>query len=62
MAVRVTQTEPDPKVVKKVSCGGCGATLEYVPNDVETHIACCDKDDGFSYVVCPNCNKKVVVG
>ena len=61
MTVRVIQTKLDPKVVKEVSCGGCGAILEYAPNDVETYVACCDMDDGFSYVVCPGCNEDVVV-
>lgn len=33
--VKVIDETPDPAVVKRVSCRGCGARLEYVPNDVK---------------------------
>ncbi len=63
MAVKVVKTEPDPKVVKRVVCGNCGATLEYVPRDVKS---CHGTDygggpDGCEWVDCPNCKEDVVL-
>ena len=63
MAVKVIKTEPDPGVVKRVVCSHCGATLEYVPNDVKEWSG---RDmggdpDGHQWVDCPNCNKKAII-
>lgn len=63
MAVRVVETKPAPEVVKKVVCGGCGSTLEYVPNDVKrrdgTDIG--GGPDGETWVGCPNCHKRAII-
>lgn len=62
MAVRVIDPTPDPKVVKRVSCGNCGARLEYVPRDVESKLVSCMGDtDTVSYIVCPQCQDHVSV-
>ena len=64
MAVRVVKTEPDPEVVKRVICRHCGATLEYVPNDVKKRDG---RDmggggaDGWEWVDCPSCNKQAII-
>lgn len=34
MTVKVINKTPDPRVLKRVVCRGCGVTLEYTPNDV----------------------------
>ena len=61
--VQVVDTKPHKSVIKEVVCRSCGATLEYVPNDVqsETH---CDYGGGrdlYRFIKCPNCGKKVGV-
>lgn len=63
MAVKVISKWPDPKVVKHATCGGCGAQLEFVPNDVERR----EGTDygggpyGTEWVVCPDCGKEVII-
>lgn len=60
--VRIVKIEPHPTVVKEVVCRHCGATLEYVPNDVKSKVVSCMGDiDTYSFIVCPNCNKDVGV-
>ena len=63
MVVRVVDPGPDDSVVKEVVCGGCGAKLEYTPNDVQsqvyTDITQCS--DTYCWIVCPQCNKNVTV-
>jgi NTP pyrophosphatase (non-canonical NTP hydrolase) len=34
--VRIVKIEPHPSVVKEAVCRSCGATLEYVPKEVQT--------------------------
>lgn len=63
MPVKIINEEPDPKVVKRCTCDGCGVRLEYVPNDVQTFTK---KDysggsDDYHFITCPKCNKKVYV-
>jgi hypothetical protein len=60
--VRIVKVEPHPTVVKEVVCRSCGATLEYVPNDVESRTASCMGDiDVYRFIKCPNCSKDVGV-
>ena len=61
--VRIVKVEPHPTVVKEVVCRGCGATLEYVPNEVKSYVS---RDYGggtdvINHITCPNCNKEVTV-
>ena len=61
--VKVISTEPDESVTKRIICRHCGATLEYVPNDVKK---CHGKDiaggpDGSEWINCPNCGKSVTI-
>ncbi|MFC1638020.1 hypothetical protein ACFL2R_01210 [Patescibacteria group bacterium] len=63
MAVRVIEIKPDESVVKRVVCKSCGATLEYVPNDIKEYHG---RDysggpDGREWITCPNCNKDVTL-
>lgn len=63
MAVKVINIVPAGEVAKRVICKNCGATLEYVPNDLSRYDG---KDisggpDGKEWIVCPNCGKQVVV-
>lgn len=61
--VGIVDEGPDPSVVKQVVCRGCGAKLEYVPNDVkEQH----GRDysggpDGCEWIDCPKCSKQVIL-
>ncbi len=63
MAVKIIDPTPDPEIVKRVSCGHCGARLEYTPNDVRAHHGTDygGGPDGCEWVVCPNCNKDAVI-
>lgn len=61
--VKVLDEPPDHAIVKRVSCGGCAARLEYVPNDVKTRNG---RDysggaDGEDYVICPKCGGKGII-
>jgi hypothetical protein len=63
MTVKVIETKPDQSVVKRIICKSCGATLEYVPNDVQIYSGT-DRGggpDGEEWVDCPNCTKKVTI-
>jgi hypothetical protein len=61
--VRIVKVDPHPTVVKEVVCKGCGATLEYVPNEVQTRTWMDYGGDNniVDYITCPNCNKEVKV-
>ena len=62
MVVKVVKTEPAPKVVKQIVCSHCGATLEYVPNDIRTLWSGTDiggGPDGAEGFDCLNCGKQV---
>lgn len=55
--VTIVSTVPHKSVVKETFCHHCGATLEYVPNDIKTRR---DRDyaggtDIIRYIQCPNC-------
>jgi len=61
--VRVVSLKPDKKVIKRCVCGGCGATLEYVPNDIQSYSGT-DYSGGPSFsewIECPNCHKQVIL-
>ena len=61
--MKVVARGPDSRVVRQVVCRGCGATVEYVPNDVRELYrgkdisGCGEGRDGFS---CPSCGKDIV--
>lgn len=62
---RVIKKEPDPSVKKEIVCRGCGATIEYVPNDVKTLWSGTDYGggpDGAKGFRCPNrgCNHQII--
>jgi len=59
---RVVSKEPDQSVVKQIICQGCGATVEYVPNDVRTLWSGTDYGggpDGAEGFDCPGCGKQI---
>jgi hypothetical protein len=63
MSIKIISEIPHPKVVKQAVCRGCGATLEYVPNDVI--LLWSGKDysggsDGAKGFKCPKCGKDVI--
>lgn len=44
------------KVRKRVTCGRCGAVLEYTPSEVKkARYTCMGDSSGHDYVECPNC-------
>ena len=61
--VTVVSAVPHPSVVKEVVCRNCGATLQYVPKDIQSRTY---KDyDGSSdtdyFINCPPCGERVFV-
>lgn len=59
MAIKVVDKTPSRSVVKKCTCGGCGATLEYTPSAV-TYKFYSDYGGGsdrYAEFTCPNCGK-----
>lgn len=61
--VDIVSLKPHASVVKQIVCRGCGATLEYVPNDVKVWNG---KDysggsAGQEWIDCPNCKKEVMI-
>jgi hypothetical protein len=63
MTVKVIKVEPSKEVVKEAICKGCGATLEYVPNDVKSRHGTDygGGPDGEEWIDCPNCQQRVVL-
>lgn len=60
--VKIISKKPDKSVIKRVVCKDCGATLEYVPNDVKTSTGTyMGEASGSDYIKCPNCNKQVIL-
>lgn len=58
--VTVVSTEPHHSVVKETVCRNCGATLRYVPNDIQQKTVgdyTGDRDIVY-YIICPNCGKQ----
>jgi len=62
--VKVISTEPHRSVVKEIVCKNCGATLQYVPKDIESeiHHDYGGGSDEFRFIKCPPCGQKVGVG
>jgi hypothetical protein len=63
MAVRVKETKPDKSVIKTKVCPHCGATLEYVPNDVQSYHGTDygGGPDGCTWIDCANCSKQIIL-
>jgi DNA-directed RNA polymerase subunit RPC12/RpoP len=61
--VKVVSTNPHESVVKRIVCSHCGATLEYVPNDVkkQTYTDYSGCPSGYNYITCPNCSNGVML-
>ena len=61
--VTVIKKEPDGSVLKEIVCSNCGATLTYVPNEVQSYNGTdySGGSDGCEWVDCPNCNKKAII-
>lgn len=60
MTIKIIDPVPAPEVVKEIICKNCGVKLSYVPNDVQVHVSG-DLEDMYSYIICPNCKKRVNV-
>ncbi len=61
--VKVVERKPKPPILKRVDCTNCGATLEYVPKDLQTgkHYDYTGSCDTYSFIKCPDCNAVVEV-
>ncbi len=61
--VQIIRIEPDKSVTKERVCRSCGVTLSYVPNDIKEDYDCdyTGDKDYYKYIICPNCNKRVIV-
>lgn len=61
--VTVVSTVPHPSVVKEVVCRNCGATLNYVPKDIQERKTV-DYDGGrdtIYFISCPPCGHEISV-
>ena len=63
MTVKAINVEPDASVVKKKVCTNCGATLEYVPNDVRraSHTDYTGCTDYWNAIDCPECDETLSI-
>jgi uncharacterized protein with PIN domain len=63
MAIKVIDEKPHRDVVKQAVCHGCGATLEYVPNDVMKDYSTdyTGGKDIYEFIRCPRCNHQARV-
>lgn len=61
--VTVVSTVPHSSVVKEVVCRNCGATLQYVPNDIKEDYSTdyTGGKDYYKYIKCPPCGHKQTV-
>lgn len=61
--VRVLKVEPDKRATKEIVCMGCGATLEYVKNDIQEYHGTDygGGPDGREWIICANCGKQVTI-
>ena len=61
--VTVVSTVPHPSVVKEVICRNCGATLQYVPKDIQERVSpAYDGSKDLDYfITCPPCGSEVFV-
>ena len=61
--VRVVNSDPHPSVVKEVVCKNCGATLEYVPADVQKKTVSdyLGDRDIVHFIKCPPCGHEITV-
>lgn len=61
--MRIVKIGPAPEVEKEVICrAGCGATIAYVPNDVQSKLVSCMGDtDTVRFLTCPSCGKQITV-
>jgi ribosomal protein S27E len=55
--VTVVSTVPHPSVVKEVVCRNCGATLNYVPADIQNKVVgdYTGGKDTYYFIECPPC-------
>jgi hypothetical protein len=54
--VKIVGYDTRPNILKRVTCGNCGAILEYYQKDVkEARYSCMGDSSGHDYVPCPNC-------
>jgi len=61
--VKIIKNEPDQSVIKRIVCQNCGATLEYVPNDVKLLWSGTDYGggpDGAMGFSCPKCHEQII--
>jgi hypothetical protein len=63
MTVKIIKLKPHREVAKQIVCRECGATLEYVPNDVKSYHGTDygGGPDGCTWVNCPNCKKRAII-
>jgi ribosomal protein S27E len=61
--VTVVSRVPPPSLVKQCLCRNCGATLEYIPRDVqkEIHADYGGGRDTYEFIKCPDCDNKIGV-
>jgi hypothetical protein len=64
MAVNVVNPEPDPKIVRHVTCRRCGTHLSYLPVDIQKrdYRDYSGVSDTHYWIACPTCREQVTVG
>lgn len=61
--VTVVSTNPHPSVVKETICRSCGATLSYVPADIQNKTVSDYTSDKeiIHFIKCPPCGNEIWV-
>jgi hypothetical protein len=61
--VKIIKKAPHKDVRKQIVCRECGATLEYVPNEVKSYHGTdiSGGPDGCAWVNCPSCDKPAII-
>lgn len=57
MVVRVVSRPPP----RRVMCRGCGCQLEYEQKDVIKEVARLDQSTMLDYIMCPECDSRVII-
>jgi hypothetical protein len=61
--MKVISRKPAKSAIKRKVCPHCGATLEYVANDVQERHGTDygGGPDGAKWIDCANCNKQIIL-
>ena len=63
MAIKVIETKPDARVIKRKVCPNCGAMLEYTPSDErqDNRTDYTGSTDVYTAIDCPQCKYVIIL-